>query len=56
MPRNYDDTLFRPDSNIVFEKDDHGYFVYAPEFPGCYSQGENFEEASENSKTYLKHN
>ena len=34
--------------NIVFEKDDYGYYVYAPELPGCHSQGDTFEEASLN--------
>jgi predicted RNase H-like HicB family nuclease len=36
--------------NIVFEKDDHGYYVYAPELPGCHSQGVTFEEAHQNIK------
>ena len=36
--------------NIVFEKDDNGYYVYAPELPGCQSQGDTFEEASVNIK------
>jgi predicted RNase H-like HicB family nuclease len=36
--------------NIVFEKDNHGYYVYAPELPGCHSQGDTFEEASANIK------
>ena len=40
--------------NIVFEKDENGYFVYAPDFPGCFSQGDNFEEASENIKEALE--
>ncbi len=34
--------------NIVFEKDRNGYYVFAPELPGCHSQGETFEEASAN--------
>jgi predicted RNase H-like HicB family nuclease len=34
--------------NIVYEKDEHGYYVYAPALPGCYSQGDTFEEASAN--------
>jgi len=36
--------------NIVFEKDEHGYYVYAPELPGCHSQGNTFEEAMTNIK------
>ena len=39
--------------NVVYEKDDHGYFVYAPELPGCHSQGDTFEEASVNFKEAL---
>jgi predicted RNase H-like HicB family nuclease len=34
--------------NVVFEKDENGYYVFAPELPGCHSQGETFEEASAN--------
>jgi predicted RNase H-like HicB family nuclease len=36
--------------NIVFEKDDHGYYVYAPSLSGCHSQGDTFEEAMANIK------
>ena len=36
--------------SVVFEKDEHGYYVYAPELPGCHSQGDTFEEAEENIK------
>lgn len=36
--------------NIIFEKDGNGYYVYAPELPGCHSQGDTFEEASANIK------
>ncbi len=34
--------------NIVFEKDQNGFYVFAPELPGCHSQGDTFEEASAN--------
>jgi len=34
--------------NVLFEKDEHGYFAYSPQLKGCHSQGETFEEASEN--------
>lgn len=34
--------------NVLFEKDEHGYFAYCPQLKGCHSQGETFEEASEN--------
>lgn len=36
--------------NIVFEKDTHGYYVYASGLTGCHSQGDTFEEASANIK------
>jgi len=39
--------------NIIFEKDIHGYYVYAPELPGCHSQGDTFEEASANIREAL---
>lgn len=40
--------------NIVFEKDEHGYFVYAPSLSGCHSQGETFEEAMVNIKEAIE--
>lgn len=35
---------------VVTEKDEHGYFVYAPQLPGCHSQGDTYEEAMANIK------
>ncbi len=40
--------------NIVFEKDEHGYYVYAPSLPGCHSQGDSFEEAMDNIKEAIE--
>jgi predicted RNase H-like HicB family nuclease len=40
--------------NIVFEKDEHGYYVYAPKLPGCHSQGDTFEEAHQNIKEAIE--
>ena len=34
--------------NVVFSKDDDGYFVSCPELPGCISQGDTYEEARRN--------
>jgi len=34
--------------SIVLEYDDAGYFAYSPELPGCYSQGQTYEEAVAN--------
>ena len=39
---------------IVIEKDKSGYFAYAPELQGCYTQGDTFEEALENIKDAVK--
>lgn len=36
--------------NIVIEKDDHGYYAYAPELKGCHTQANTFEEAMVNIK------
>lgn len=36
--------------NIVFEQDENGYYVYAPELPGCHSQGDTYEDAMTNIK------
>lgn len=40
--------------SIVVEKDKDGYFVFCPQLPGCYSQGETYEEALENIKDAIK--
>ena len=34
--------------SIVIEKDDEGYYAYAPELAGCHSQGSTFEEVDRN--------
>lgn len=34
--------------SIVIEQDEYGYYAFAPELPGCHSQGSNFEEADSN--------
>jgi predicted RNase H-like HicB family nuclease len=40
--------------SIVIEKDKDGYFAFCPELQGCYSQGENYEEALKNIKDAIK--
>jgi predicted RNase H-like HicB family nuclease len=40
--------------NIIFQKDENGYFVYCPELKGCFSQGETFEEAKVNIKEAIE--
>jgi predicted RNase H-like HicB family nuclease len=39
---------------IVIEGDSDGYFVSCPALPGCYSQGETYEEAVENIKDAIR--
>jgi predicted RNase H-like HicB family nuclease len=34
--------------SVVIEKDRDGYFAFAPELQGCYSQGNTCKEAIEN--------
>ena len=29
--------------SIIIERDDEGYYAYAPELPGCHSQGDSRE-------------
>ncbi|GMV93790.1 MAG: hypothetical protein AMXMBFR82_35680 [Candidatus Hydrogenedentota bacterium] len=36
--------------NVVIERDDHGYFAYCPDLPGCHTQGDTFEEALANAR------
>ena len=40
--------------SIIIERDKDGYFVSCPALQGCYSQGENYEEALENIKDAIK--
>ena len=41
-------------TNVVVEKDDHGYYAYCPDLPGCQSQGETVEEAMFNIKEAIE--
>jgi len=36
--------------SIVIEKDEQGYYAYAPELEGCQTQGDSLEEAIENAR------
>ncbi|MEA3446425.1 MAG: type II toxin-antitoxin system HicB family antitoxin [Bacteroidota bacterium] len=40
--------------DVIFNKDDSGYYVYVPVFPGCHSQGSTYEEASININEALE--
>lgn len=39
---------------IVIEGDADGYFVSCPALQGCYSQGDTYEEATENIKDAVR--
>lgn len=34
--------------SVVIEKDEHGYYAYAPELEGCQSQGDTLEDVTAN--------
>ena len=36
--------------NVVIEKDEYGYYAYAPELEGCQTQGDTLEEVLDNIK------
>jgi len=40
--------------SVVIEKDKDGYFASCPELQGCYTQGETYEEVSENIKDAIR--
>jgi predicted RNase H-like HicB family nuclease len=40
--------------NVLFQKDEYGYFVFCPELKGCHSQGETFEEANSNIREAIE--
>ena len=40
--------------SIVIEKDDHGYYAYAPELEGCQTQGETIDEIMANIKEAIE--
>lgn len=40
--------------SVVIEKDNDGYFAFCPELQGCYTQGDAYEEVSENIKDAIR--
>ena len=40
--------------SIIIENDDYGYYAYCPEFDGCQTQGETFEEVMKNIKEAIE--
>jgi len=40
--------------SVIVEKDKDGYFAFSPDFKGCYSQGDSYEEVIENIKDAIR--
>ena len=40
--------------STVIEKDEHGYYAYCPELPGCHSQGDSLEGAMANIREAIE--
>jgi len=40
--------------STAIEKDEHGYYAYCPELPGCHSQGDTLEEAIANIREAIE--
>ncbi|MCU0468825.1 MAG: type II toxin-antitoxin system HicB family antitoxin [Arcicella sp.] len=40
--------------NVLFQKDENGYFAFCPELKGCHSQGDTFEEAQSNIREAIE--
>jgi predicted RNase H-like HicB family nuclease len=41
-------------ASVVIEKDEHGFYAWCPELPGCQSQGDTLEEAIANIKEAIE--
>ena len=41
-------------ASIVVENDDHGFYVYSPNLPGCQSQGDTYQEAMKNIREAIE--
>ena len=37
-------------ATVVVELDDHGYYAWCPELPGCQTQGDTLEEVLANAR------
>ena len=40
--------------SVIVEKDKNGYFAFSPDFKGCYTQGDTYEEVIENIKDAIR--
>ncbi len=36
--------------SVIIEKDDHGYYAFSPDLPGCQTQGDTLEDAVANTR------
>ena len=34
--------------SVIIERDEHGYYAYAPELDGCQTQGDSLDEVMDN--------
>ncbi len=39
---------------VIVERDQHGFYAYCPELPGCQTQGETFEEVMKNIREAIE--
>jgi predicted RNase H-like HicB family nuclease len=39
---------------VIIEKDMDGYFAFAPDLLGCYTQGDSYEEGIENIRDAIR--
>jgi len=40
--------------SVVVERDEDGYFAFAPELQGCYAQGDTYEEVLANIQDAIR--
>ena len=40
--------------SVVIERDENGYYAYAPQLKGCHSQGESFQEVLQNIREAIE--
>lgn len=40
--------------SVVIEKDEHGYYAYCPNLEGCQTQGDSFEEITNNIQEVIE--
>ena len=40
--------------SVVIEHDEHGYYAWCPELPGCHTQGETLQEATDNAREAIE--